>query len=45
MAIFLGKQYLDQTDNGLFSVEVDVKNEDALSKSLRELGEELESDG
>lgn len=41
MAIFLGKQYLNQSD---IVTEVDDIAEDALSKSLRELGEGLESD-
>lgn len=45
MAIFLGKQYLGQKDDGAnFSLEVDKEVEDGLSKSLRELGEELTSD-
>ena len=44
MAIWLGKQYLDQKDQPEIDVAVTV-NEDALSKSLREMAEELESDG
>ena len=43
MAIWLGKQYLDQKDQPEIDVAVTV-NEDALSKSLREMAEELESD-
>ena len=42
MAILLGKQYLDQKDQPEIDVAVTV-NEDALSKSLREMAEELES--
>lgn len=45
MAIWLGKQYLGQKDQVEASVAVDVAKEDALSKSLREMAEELESDG
>lgn len=44
MAIWLGKQYLGQKDapeNGDLN---SVAREDALSKSLKELGKELESD-
>ena len=44
MAIWLGKQYLGQRDQVEASVAVDVAKEDALSKSLREMAEELESD-
>ena len=36
MAIWLGKQYLGQKDQVEASVAVDVANEDALSKALRE---------
>ena len=42
MAIWLGKQYLGQKDQPEIDVAVTV-NEDALSKSLREMAEELES--
>ena len=44
MAIWLGKQYLGQKDQVEASVVVDTAKEDALSKSLREMAEELESD-
>lgn len=45
MAIFLGKQYLGQRDDGAnFINESNKAVEDGLSKSLRELGEELVSD-
>lgn len=45
MAIFLGKQYLGQRDDGTnFINESNKAVEDGLSKSLRELGEELVSD-
>ena len=44
MAIWLGKQYLGQKDQVEVSVVVDTAKEDALSKSLREMAEELESD-
>ena len=44
MAIWLGKQYLGQKDQVEASVAVDTAKEDALSKSLREMAEELESD-
>ena len=44
MGIWLGKQYLGQKDS-VDEVVVGITTaEDALSKSLRELGEELESD-
>ena len=45
MAIWLGKQYLGQKDQVEASVAVDTAKEDALSKSLREMAEELERDG
>ena len=45
MAIWLGKQYLGQKDQVEASVAVDTAKEDALSKSLREMAEELENDG
>ena len=45
MAIWLGKQYLGQKDQVEASVVVDTAKEDALSKSLREMAEELENDG
>ena len=44
MAIWLGKQYLGQKDQVDANLAVDVIEEDALSRSLKELGEELESD-
>jgi hypothetical protein len=44
MAIWLGKQYLSQTDTGAHEDIGNDKTEDALSRSLRELGKELESD-
>ena len=44
MAIWLGKQYLGQKDQVEASVAVDIAKEDALSKSLREMAEELEND-
>lgn len=43
MAIWLGKQYLDQKDTPEVDLTVKVEN-DGLSKSLREMAEELESD-
>ena len=43
MAIWLGKQYLDQKDQPEIDVAVTIA-EDGLSKSLREMAEELESD-
>ena len=45
MAIWLGKQYLGQKDIVEVGVEKDNVQEDALSKSLKEMAEELESDG
>lgn len=44
MAIWLGKQILGQKDSVDEVVVGITTTEDALSKSLRELGEELESD-
>jgi hypothetical protein len=44
MAIWLGKQYLGQRDNAESWIPGDKAQEDGLSKSLRELGEELISD-
>lgn len=44
MGIWLGKQYLNQKDSVDEVVVGITTTEDALSKSLRELGEELESD-
>lgn len=42
MAIFLGKNYLNQSDNGLQGNESDTNSEiDPLSKSLEELGAKL----
>lgn len=43
MAIWLGKQYLGQKDQPEIDVAVTI-SEDGLSKSLREMAEELESD-
>ena len=43
MAIWLGTQYLGQKDQVEASVAVDTTKEDALSQSLREMAEELES--
>lgn len=43
MAIWLGKQYLGQKDRPEIDVAVTI-SEDGLSKSLREMAEELESD-
>ena len=45
MAIWLGKQYLGQKDIVEVGVEKDNVQDDALSKSLKEMAEELESDG
>ena len=45
MAIWLGKQYLGQKDIVEVGVEKDNVQEDALSQSLKEMAEELESDG
>lgn len=44
MAIWLGKQYLNQKDNLEPELPKDETAEDDLSRSLRELGEGLESD-
>lgn len=44
MAIFLGKQYLGQSDVVEIGAPTGSAQEDALSTSLRELAEELESD-
>lgn len=44
MAIWLGKQYLEQRDNPEPELPNDEIKEDDLSRSLRELGERLESD-
>lgn len=41
MAIWLGKQYLGQSDNPIEDISVDDKQEDELSKSLKELAEKL----
>ena len=43
MAIWLGKQYLNQKDTPDVDLTVKVED-DGLSKSLREMAEELESD-
>ena len=44
MAIWLGKQYLGQRDIGEQGLPTDNTQEDALSVSLREMAEGLESD-
>lgn len=44
MAIFLGKQYLGQSDQGGVVTEKDVRQEDALSASLKKIAEGLDSD-
>ena len=45
MAIWLGKQYLGQRDVVDLGLPTDNAQEDALSVSLREMAEGLESDG
>ncbi len=44
MAIFLGKQYLGQSDHGGVITEKDIRQEDALSVSLKKIAEGLDSD-
>lgn len=44
MAIFLGKQYLGQSDQGGVVTEKDIRQEDALSASLKKIAEGLDSD-
>nr|DAM52547.1 MAG TPA: putative terminase small subunit [Caudoviricetes sp.] len=44
MAIFLGKQYLGQSDQGGIVTEKDIRQEDALSASLKKIAEGLDSD-
>ena len=44
MAIFLGKQYLGQSDQGGIVAEKDIRQEDALSASLKKIAEGLDSD-
>ena len=44
MAIFLGKQYLGQSDQGGVITEKDVRQKDALSASLKKIAEGLDSD-
>lgn len=44
MAIWLGKQYLGQRDQIETTIAIDKAKEDALSRSLRELAEDLTSD-
>lgn len=44
MAIWLGKQYLDQKDTADVTLSTNTAQEDALSQSLRAMAEELESD-
>lgn len=43
MAIWLGKQYLDQKDNVQIAADVKIED-DALSKSLEEFAKGIESD-
>lgn len=44
MAIFLGKQYLGQSDQGGVVTEKDIREEDALSVSLKKIAEGLDVD-
>lgn len=44
MAIWLGKNWLGQSDKVIANIEIDTKD-DALSESLRELAKELEKEG
>lgn len=44
MAIWLGKQYLGQRETTEVLAGINVQNDDALSASLKELGERLQSD-
>ncbi len=44
MAIWLGKQYLNQKDAADVTLPADKAKDDALSQSLRAMAEELESD-
>lgn len=44
MAIWLGKQYLGQSDNPAVGATDDDKKDDALSASLKEMASGLESD-
>lgn len=44
MAIWLGKQYLNQKDTADVTLPADKAKDDALSQSLRAMAEELESD-
>lgn len=44
MAIFLGKQYLGQSDQGGIVTEKNIRQEDALSASLKKIAEGLDSD-
>lgn len=44
MAIWLGKQYLGQSDNPMPGLAEEEKKDDALSMSLKELAKTLESD-
>lgn len=36
MAIWLGKQYLNQSDNGVISAEKNVREDDPITKALKE---------
>lgn len=44
MAIWLGKQYLGQSDDPVSDIVEDKKEDDALSASLKELARELEEE-
>lgn len=44
MAIFLGKQYLGQSDQGGVVTEKDIREEDSLSVSLKKIAEGLDVD-
>lgn len=44
MAIWLGKQYLGQRETTEVLAGINVQNDDALSASLRELADNLQSD-
>lgn len=44
MAIWLGKQYLGQSDRGEYTVAVDRREDDPLSKALREEAERMQNE-
>ena len=44
MAIWLGKQYLGQSDRGEYTVAVDRLEDDPLSKALREEAERMQNE-